>query len=266
MNKKSQEVAVVQAPPPAVLPTVNADMFEADAGIGLQNMDSTDYALPFLKVLSRQDPILDDLEDARPGDILNTVTRQVYKGKDGVRVVPCAYQRRYIEWAPRGQGSGAPLAIYAPEDALPKTERSKEDNREYVIGKAGNYLDETHQHFVLVLNADGSFSQALIAMKSTQLKKSRKWNSMIAGRTMMGKNGPFVPPRFSHVYLLKTLSEENSKGSWHGWEISLEGGVTDAFLYKQAKSFSESILRGEVTVKHTDDSTGTAVRDDDVPF
>ena len=40
---------------------------------------------------------------------------------------------------------------------------------------------------------------ALVAMKSTQLKKSRKWNSMVSSRSMQGKNGTFIPPRFSHM-------------------------------------------------------------------
>ena len=106
---------------------------------------------------------------------------------------------------------------------------------------------------MVLLNEEGGAETALIAMKSTQLKKSRKWNSMMAARQMMGKNGPFTPPRFSHVYLLKTIQEENSKGSWHGWEMSVEGPITDANLYVRAKMFAESILAGDVVVKHTDD-------------
>ena len=83
-------------------------LFEADAGLGLENIGTEDLALPFLKVLSRQDPVLDDL-DAKAGDIYNTVTNEVYSGKEGVRVIPCAFQKRFIQWAPRGSGSGAPL-------------------------------------------------------------------------------------------------------------------------------------------------------------
>ena len=86
---------------------------------------------------------------------------------------------------------------------------------------------------------------------------------MVAQRSVMGKNGPFTPPRFSHIYRLKTISEENSKGSWHGWEISLEGMVDDAAVYKQAKDFAESILRGDVEVKHSDDQAGGS---NDAPF
>lgn len=242
--------------------TFDPSMFEQDAGMGLENMGQDDLALPFLKVLSRQDPTLDDLENAKPGDIYNTVSGDVHAGKTGIKVVPCAYQRRFVEWAPRGSGSGAPLNIYTPEDQRPRTERG-DDNKDYVVGGNGSYLEETHQHFVLILEEDGSITTALIAMKSTQLKKSRKWNSMVAQRTIMGKNGPFTPPRFSHVYRLKTISEENSKGSWHGWEISVEGVVDNPTVYKQAKDFAESILRGDVEVKHSDDA---AASNNDAPF
>lgn len=239
-------------------------MFEMDAGVGMEDMGQEDLALPFLKILSGLDPILDEREDARKGDIYNTVTGQIYKGKDGIRVIPCAYQRRFIQWAPRGTGSGAPIAVYEPGDERPRTERSKEDNREYVVGGNGDYIDETHQHFVIVINADGSAETALIAMKSTQLKKSRKWNSMMASRQMTGKNGPFTPPRFSHVYLLKSQQEENSKGSWHGWEMSVEGPVTDVNLYKRAKDFASSITSGDVVVKHVDESN--SANENDIPF
>ena len=237
--------------------TVDSAMFEQFAGAGMENMGQEDLALPFLKVLSGNDPVLDDDSvDARKGDIYNTVTGDVYKGKDGIRVVPCAYQRRFIQWQPRGSGNGAPVAIYEPDDQRPETQRSSEDNKDYVVDGNGDYIEETHQHFVILLNEDGSFETALIAMKSTQLKKSRKWNSMVASRSMMGANGPFTPPRFSHIYHLRTIGEENSKGSWHGWEMSVEGPISDAALFTRAKDFAQSISAGDVEVKHTNEAEG----------
>ncbi len=240
----------------------DSTIFEQDQGLGLENLGQDDLALPFLKVLSRQDPTLDDLDDAKAGDIYNTVTGDIFKGKEGCRVVPCVYQRRYIEWAPRGTGSGAPINIFTPDEKRPDTERSSEDNREYVVGGNGSYLEETHQHFVMILKEDGTQQTALVTMKSTQMKKSRKWNSMIQSRVMNGANGAFTPPRFSHIYHLKTVSEENSKGSWHGWEISLEGPIEDANLYKSAKTFAQSIMKGEVKVKHESEETNSS----DIPW
>lgn len=239
-------------------------MFEADAGEGVSNMGQDDLALPFLKILSGLDPLLDELDHAKRGDLYNTVSGQVYKGKDGIRVIPCAYQRRYIQWAPRGSGSGAPTAIYETQQECPKVQRSKDDNKDYVVGGDGEYIEETHQHFVLILSEDGSVETALIAMKSTALKKSRKWNSMMSSITMQGKNGPFTPPRYSQVYLMKTVQEENSKGSWHNWEMTREGPITDGAVYKRAKDFYDSINSGDVVVKHQDDTAPT--QSNDVPF
>ena len=240
----------------------DSSVFEADAGKGLENIGQEDLALPFLKILSGLDPLVDELEDARKGDIFNTVTNALHKGKEGILAIPCAYQRRFIEWAPRGSGTGAPLNIFTPSDDRPATERSAEDNREYVVDGDGSYIEETHQHFVLILEPDGTTNTALIAMKSTQLKKSRKWNSMVASRSIVGANGPFTPPRYSHVYRLKTVSEENSKGSWHGWDISLDEQVQDMSHYAAAKAFSESIQQGDVSVKHSKESAD----DEKAPF
>ena len=52
---------------------VDESLFEADAGAGMENMGQDDLALPFLKVLSGNDPVLDERDDARKGDIYNTV-------------------------------------------------------------------------------------------------------------------------------------------------------------------------------------------------
>jgi len=112
----------------------------------------------------------------------------------------------------------------------------------------GNYIDKTAQHFVLITG--DSPSTALIAMKSTQLKISRKWNSMMQGIKLKGKNGLFTPASFSHIYNLKTSQQKNDKGTWFGWEVSKVGAVENAALYQQAKSFAESVSKGDVEVKH----------------
>ena len=243
---------------------LDINMFEQDAGAGLDNLGTEDMALPFLKILSRQDPVLDELDNAKAGDFVNSVTNHVYSGKEGVSVIPCAYQRVFIQWLPRGQGTGAPVAIFSPTDEnMPRTERNKDDNKEYVVDGEGSYLEQTCQWYIKVVEKDGSTSNALIALKSTQLKKSRKWMSMIMSRQMSGKNGRFTPPMYSHIYTLKTLPEENSKGKWHGVEMSLNGQVEDLAQYKSAKSFAESVEKGDVNVKHTQDDDKDS---ENIPF
>ena len=68
--------------------------------------------------------------------------------------------------------------------------------------------------------------------------------------TIKGKNGMFTPPRFGFIYHLKSVGEENSKGSWHGWEMSRKEPVSSADVYAKAKAFAESISVGNVKAKH----------------
>ena len=120
----------------------------------------------------------------------------------------------------------------------------------------GNYIEKTAQHFVI---ANGNTpTTALIAMKSTQLKISRKWNSMMQSIKMQGKQGLFTPASFSHLYQLRTVQQSNDKGTWFGWEVSKIGPIENAALYQQAKSFAESISKGDVQVKHGMDDTAKA--------
>ena len=242
---------------------------QQDAGKGNENVGKDDLALPFIKILSGIDPMMDKL-DGKKGDIYNSVTEALYSGKDGIVVVPVAYQREFLRWAPRGQGSGAPT-VYKTQAECPETKRSTEDNKDYCTDGSGDYVEETHQHFVLVIGADGKGETALIPMKSTQLKKSRKFNSMIMAQC--NKDG-FA--RFAYKFRLKTLAESNDKGSWHGWEMQLEGPLLDAetqkkdpaqfalnlAVYEQAKSFSESVQAGNVEVKRENEDASK----DQIPF
>ena len=254
-KKSTSEVAVM-----------DEDMFAADAGIGVTDLGSEDLAIPFIKVLQKMSDELDDLDGAKAGDIYNTVTKEVAKGKDGIVVINCAYTLQYIEWEPRGTGTGAPHRIYGPGDETPKTERG-DDNKDYVVGGSGRYLERTAQHYVLVVDEDGITQQALLPMKSTQFKKSKQWNSAMRAIKMKDRSGTlFTPPRFSHLWKLETVSEENKNGSWHGWQISKDSVVQDTSIYAEAKLFAESIQAGLVKVKHVQEDAGSTTLDDDVPF
>lgn len=228
---------------------VLAGAFETDAFAGFNDMSQEDFALPFLKLLTNTSPEVGVVEGALPGKILNSVTGELYDGKDGITVVPCAYVRQYIEWAPRGSGSGAPIAIYpATSDILTKTHREPGDNRDYLDN--GNYIENTANHYVMVIGADGVPNPALIVMKSTQLKKSRKWNSMAMSVKLQGANGLFTPPLYSQMYRLTTQAESNDKGKWFGWEVERIGTLEDMNVYQAAKAFAAQIGAGEVKVKH----------------
>jgi len=228
-------------------------MFEEDALSGFEGMNQDDFALPFLRLLTNTSPEVGEVDGAMPGMIYNTVTGELYDGKKGIEVIPVAYVRQYIEWAPRGSGSGAPVAMYpATSDVLSRTHREPGDNKDYLDN--GNYIENTANHYVMVVNSEGTPEPALISMKSTQLKKSRKWNSMMQSVKVAGKNGLFTPPMYSQMYRLTTVPESNDKGKWFGWEVERIGPVEDAGIYQAAKAFATSVNAGEVKVKHQDEA------------
>ena len=133
----------------------------------------------------------------------------------------------------------------ADSDILSQTTRGK-DYKDRLPN--GNYLDNTASHFVLCLGDNPA--TALISMKATQLKVSRKWNSMMMGIKLQGKNGLFTPPTYSHIYNLKTVQMSNDKGTWFGWDVAKVGPVTDKGVYEMAKAFADSVGKGQVQAKH----------------
>ena len=234
------------------------NLFEADANKGSQNMTQEDLALPFLKVLGQLSPEVNKrdgkyVEGAEPGMILNTVTNEIFDGAKGIDVLPVFYERKYVEWQDRGEGKGAPVAIHdASSDIMSQTTRDKSYKDRL---PNGNYLENTANHYVVVLG--NSPQTALISMKATQLKISRKWNSIMMGIKLNGKNGLFTPPTYSHIYNLKTVQMSNDKGTWFGWEVSKVGPVEDQGVYGIAKSFAEQVGKGDVQVKHGSDESKT---------
>ncbi len=229
------------------------NIFEADANKGSQNISQEDLALPFLKVLGQLSPEVNErdgkyVEGAKPGRIINTVTNELY---DQINVLPVFYKRQYIEWQDRGASTGAPVAIHeADSDILSQTTRGK-DYKDRLPN--GNYLENTANHFVILMGS--SPTTALISMKATQLKVSRKWNSMMMGLKMQGKNGMFTPPTYSHIYKLKTVQQSNDKGTWFGWDVAKVGPISDQGVYTIAKDFSNSVAKGNVEAKHESEET-----------
>ena len=85
-------------------------------------------------------------------------------------------------------------------------------------------------------------------MSSTQIKKSKRWLSMIQNIQMKDANGRiFNPPSFSHIYKMTSVKEENDQGKWYGFEIHNGKPVTDGVLYAAAKALHLQVSSGLVS-------------------
>ena len=261
-KKESSAVAVAQ--------------FEDIGGLGFEETTSQDMAVPFLRILAQLSPQVNKrdgayVEGAEAGMMFNTVSNKVYDGEKGVTVVPCYYNRRYVEWAPREKGGGY-FGSYNPDDSIVNT-TTKNERGEDILPN-GNILTNTAQFFVILLDSDGP-QRCLITMSSTQLKKARKWVTQMQALTAQGKNGPYTLPMMSHKYQMTTVAESNDKGNWFGWDIAKIGPISlgdaeEANVFEMAVAFAKSVKAGEVEIKETAPESSTPQQDkdgdDDMPF
>ena len=179
-----------------------ASQFEDMGGLGFEETTSQDMAVPFLRILAQLSPQVNKrdgayVEGAEAGMMFNTVANKAYDGEKGVTVVPCYYNRRFVEWAPREKGGGY-FGSYHPDDPITNT-TTKNERGEDILPN-GNILTNTAQFFVILLDEDGP-QRCLITMSSTQLKKARKWVTQMQALSGTKSNG--------ESYTLPMMSQPN---------------------------------------------------------
>ena len=260
MKKAAASKPTVPAPKAsASVPSIDVINFASDAGKGMEGTTKADMAIPFLTMLQGLSPQLRTVDGAKPGLILNTITNELFSS---VSVIPCAYQRRFVRWAPRSQGGGyrgdvSPLDVEAgsvPGMTLVEGTYVMDAPKGTTVffDKDGkclfDTLVDTRNYFVLYQSANGLWSQALVSMSSTQVKKAKNWMSQIMGIKMKAGTEMITPAIFSHSYVLGSVDEKNNKGEWAGFSVTLKGPLTDVKLYQAASAFHAVVMAGAVKV------------------
>jgi len=223
--------------------------FISDAGAGLENIDKDDLALPFLKLLQTgsdetKKKHANYVDGAEDGMFYNTVTKKLYSGEKGIEVIPCFYKLTFPEWAPFERKEGRPVSPDRGPEILAKT---KKDTGGKDVLDNGNQIIKTANHFVII--SGDKPEKALMAMKSTQLKVSRGWNSLMQDQFESDpKTNKNVPaPMFSRIYKLNSV-ENSGSFTWHGYRVSLLRKVDNASIYQMAREFHNSLKKSNAAV------------------
>jgi hypothetical protein len=227
--------------------------------------------IPFIRALQALSPQLNKkkpeyIDGAEQGDLFNTVTGQVWKGEEGVTIIPCYQVTKYLEFTPRDMGGGFRGEISPTNPVLQQTTRqgSKE------LLPTGNELVKSDQHYCLVLDGEGSFQPAVIDMKSTQLKVSRRWKTQIAMQKIKHpKTGQMItPPLFATEWKITTVEESNDQGSWFNPSVEKVGLVGERDLMLEAKAFRDSVAAGEAkaVAEESVPTSSSVEQDDSIPF
>ncbi len=255
-KKPGTTVAKVEKKPTAVQPADMSELFEEHAGEGLERATLRDFALPFLQLLQKMNPQVDEADDAyiegaKPGMFLNTVTSELFTE---LKVIPCDFHKVFNEWVPRDAGGGF-VGSHATQDAA---EQAKREDTQIV---------ETANHYVLVQQEDGSWTPAILSLTSTKLKASRNWNSQIAQRTMETSKGRKMAPSFACVYLVTPVADSNEHGTFFVLRVTpvegAEGWVNDPEVFQQAITFREQLKQGIAKVVYQENQAEVDEDEDD---
>jgi hypothetical protein len=266
-TKPTQSDAQVPATQQGGAVVAAEDSFHAFAGQGLQGLGKDDLAIPFLTILQSNSPQVkrsdgEYIEGAAEGMIFNTVTKEVLDPiKTPVVVIPCAYERHFVEWRTREKGGGF-VKQHDVAAGLAMIPNCIRDEKGRDILPSGTQLNDTRTFYIMVLDADGNPSPALLTMTSTQIKKSKQWLMQQNLLKLRGPNGSYTPPSFATRWRLTTVPEQNDKGSWMGWAFTHDGylkGPSDP-VFIAAQEFHKSVTSGAVKVDlsktATDPETG----------
>lgn len=276
----------------AVTPTeIDYSALQQDGAATAIQVTPQDMAIPFLRVLQSNSPQVDRdspkyVKGAEAGQFINTVTGRYWDGRDaGILVAVVAYQRSYTEWKPRAAdgkaaGGGGFVKDWGSDDSLYKAATPDPVKKSKMMTDHGTEVVQAAMYYVYVVDPEtGLWDRMVFNLAGTQLKKARRWNSLIKAEQLINPETrqPFSPPPFFRLYRLTTVPEQNEQGSWKGVKIEPDRTIFDvpngSLLYHEALAFKTGIDAGEVKVAppdqpefgDADPSRGDA-KDEDTPF
>jgi len=238
------------------------------AGEGMDSIGRDDMQIPFLRLIQTTSPQLNKQESvyiksASGGDLFNTVTGEYWDSEEGVYVIPCGYTVKYLEFQLRTEGGGFMGELKGNDPLLTQTQR---DGGTELL-PSGNELIRSAQHLVMLVDIKtGATQTAICDMKKTQLKVSRRWNTM--------KNGIRLPsgkpmPLYGTAWSIKTVAESNDQGSWYNYKIDRETVVTKDLeaMMLEARTMYQSFRKGEIKMSSASaDEMASAPKGDEIPF
>lgn len=265
--------AIVVTPKNALVSNLDMSALEQDAGKGSQNVTNDDIQTPIISILQANSPQCKKsdgkyIKGASEGMLYNNVTNEVYDGEAGIVIVPCFFEKVYIEWKPNRGGFVEIHGADTPLKDQIKWVQSPE-GKEVPTLPNGNNLIETNQHYVLILKEDGSFEAAVLAMSSSALSASRKLNTLMGHQKKQKADGSFFKPAtYASQYRLYTSARQNDQYSWFGWQVESLGDVPDMNIYYAGRALEEEVNAGTVRVKQEQVDGGpiNAKAEDSIPF
>lgn len=205
---------------------------EAGGGLGNENVTADHLQTPRVKQLQQLSNEVDEnhseyIEGSKPGDFINTITRENY-GRE-IYVMNVKFTEEFVAWKKREKGGGLAGTYATEKDAIDSLVAQKENPEDYDITQTQSHLLIQKDAKTGVLDTPFIFDCA-----SSKLRVSREWNTQIA---RLGGD------RFSSLWKMSSAQTQN-RAAQKFYNIAVEnvGWVTDED-YESAKKVFESVSK-----------------------
>lgn len=234
----------------------------ADAENYIDDTDVEDLSMPRIRILqsnseqTKKSNTAEYVKGAEEGDFFNTLTSELFKAEKGVFFVPVKRRIVYLEWRDQSVGGGL-VNNYGEDPTAYLNANINEDGRK--LGSQPNTeIVKTYDFFGYVYDNDKkTFSEVVLSMSKTQVKKAKKFNAMI--RSLSDKKTGKQLPEYAGVYKLTTVPESNDKGSWFNYEINFVGFTlalpeVGKTIYSKAKDFADMIRDNSIKTDYQEET------------
>jgi len=243
-------------------------MDAADMGAGFEGASADAYAIPFLQLLQKMSPVVDEdnpkhIPGAKAGMFLNTLTGKLYDVKSRpLDIVQSAYKHSFILWGSRDGDQGGFKGEISPEDmdSIVADGKVENVNGKLIVKNAdgtfdvkkSDYYSDTRAHYVIVIDPDtGESMAAILSLASTQIKSSKTLMTMLQNKKVSIGNKIGTPATYANRIKLTTTVQQNDQGTWSTAKFDLDGLVTDAEIFVQAKEFHKAVATGKANVDYS---------------
>lgn len=278
--------------------------FGEDAGAGLDNITSEERTLPFVRIIQKGSPQVDDthplyatkkIDNAKAGMLLKTNTNEAFGVREKPFIfIPSHRDRNFVEsWprpkegepAPQGQGF---VGIRPDTDPLVLKLLAEQGKFKILKTPEGTVLVDTwYLYGIFVMTTEPNMPDyvfpGVIGFKSTQIPYYKRFIDTVSGiRYPDGKGNIKNPAIWAHRWLLSTIPDSNKKGSFYSYSLKLANDASplnprpalmkmDDPYYIMAKELYLAVKAGKAKADHVGDEqsaeAGAGVKEgEEIPF
>lgn len=235
------------------------------AGKGMEEVDVASMSTPFLKVLQKGTPEVDEasekkLKGAKEGMFFETASQRMHDGKKGIELIQCYFRRVFIHWGPKfGQFKGSFDAAAAEKMRADETVMAVDNKLFFPLNgkvdpKKSDRLVDTREHY-MILRGDDYVQRLIFPLNSTQIKKSKDLMTFLKEAREIEDGEKYNPASYSYSFTATTGPESNDEGSWFGVNFKSNGLMNlrdrgDYDLFMLAEAFAESVHGGKITANY----------------